>query len=117
MPVITGLNSCENESILKQIIDYAITTIFETANLTERARSHWFESAYRLKESKAEQSGGLLKILKIHNADYYNNNVKKIIAKDFSKIDLNDNFGNIDVMTKASKNMYKNPRYILSDLH
>jgi hypothetical protein len=98
------------------MIDNAITTIFETANLTERARSHWFEVVHRLKDTKAEHSGGLLKIMKIHSTDYYNNNLKKIISKNINKIDLNDNFGYIGVMTKASYNAYENPRYILSDL-
>jgi hypothetical protein len=116
LPIITGHNAYENDQISKQMIDNAIIISFETANLTERARSHWFEVVHRLKDTKAEHSCGLLKILKIHNTDYYNNNLKKIIAKNINKIDLNDNFGYTEVMTKASNNAYVNPRYILSDV-
>lgn len=76
LSVVTGLNSCENEEITREMINEALDWIYDNANLTVNAKNKWFEKIHRIANKKANHYGVLLKIMNCHNHEYF---IKKII--------------------------------------
>ena len=98
LPVICGFNSFESETINREMINEAFMTIYDTADLTINAKNKFFEQLTRNRNKKYKHHGVLLKILKIHNPDYYNNNILPLIKKNI-----------------VSKDEFLNSKYCFSD--
>ena len=74
LPILfKSILACKNDSITSDVIEEKLDYIFEHADLTDNAKTNFWNQFMRAKKSdKANCSyGNLIKMLKIHNKEYY----------------------------------------------
>ena len=79
-PLICGLNACVNDEIDEDDIEEAIHFIKKNANLTLSAELN-FDRIMFSTDDISSTPFSLLKMLRIHNPEYYKNNLSALIAK------------------------------------
>ena len=106
-----AINSLPND-----VINEAYEYIFENSNLTPNAKSNYNNARKRYMHLKTHYAV-LIKIIKIHNNDYYKTYIKndadEVVISD---INLNDDFTINNISSKAEKHLYKTYKEVIEDL-
>ena len=97
-PLICGLNACINEEIDELDVEEAIDFIKKNANLTLNAELN-FDRIMFSTDDISSTPFSLLKMLRIHNPEYYKKNLSRLIAKMHSNEnqEMPNNYRNIIV--------------------
>ena len=81
LPILfKSILACKSEEITSDVIEEKCSYIFENARLTDNAKANFWNAFMRAKkEGPANCSyGNLIKMLKIHNAEYYESNILRL---------------------------------------
>ena len=83
LPVLfTGLNACESQEVTQKDIRLGKAWIRTNCHLTKNAKGHYQERLTRYESEKADKSYGvLLKMLKVHNPEYYETQILPILRR------------------------------------
>ena len=101
----------------EKVIDYAYEFIKHNAKLTASALDKW-DNARTRQMGKKSSAFVLVKMLKIHNADYYEKELKPIYEKpiEVKTIDRNDNFTWDELVKKCNHDVYKSTTEAAEDM-
>lgn len=101
----------------EKVIDYAYEFIKHNAKLTPSALDKW-DNARTRQMGKKSSAFVLVKMLKIHNADYYEKELKPIYEKpiEVKTINRNDNFSWDDLVEKCNNDVYKSTAEAAEDM-
>ena len=83
LPVLlTGLNACESQEVTKNDIALGRSWIRMNCHLTANAKANFEDRRIRYLNEKADKSYGvLLKMLKLHNPEYYETQILPILRR------------------------------------
>ena len=107
LPILfKSILACENDEIDMKLIEGKCEWIHDHAKLTDNAKANYWNAFMRAKrEDKANCSyGNLIKMLKIHNAEYYESKILTLFNSDYTTNDYkrnNASFKTIDEHIKA----------------
>ena len=93
-PLICGLNACVNGEIDADDVEEAINFIRKNAKLTLSAELNFDRIMFSIDDISTTPFS-LLKMIRIHNPEYYKNNLSPLVAKTLS---TSNNTANDDVM-------------------
>lgn len=104
-PLICGLNACINEEIDEIDVEEAIDFIKKNAKLTLNAELNFDRIMFNTDDISSTPFS-LLKMLRIHNPEYYKKNLSPLIAKMHSNknSEISNNYRNI-IMTQELLNI------------
>jgi len=103
-------------SLPSKFINEAYNNVYEYCKLTDNARNN-FENAKQRYSYMKTSPFVLVKILKLHQTDYYDEFVKPLLKNTVVfGINLNDDFSITDIRRKAEQKLYKYPNEVIEDL-
>ena len=104
-------------SLPKEFVEEAYINVFDLCKLTDNAKNN-FETAKQRYGWMSTSPFVLVKILKLHQTEYYNEYIKPLLKNNtvVFGINLNDDFTMTDIRRKAEQRLYKYPNEVIEDL-